>query len=227
MTCQDAERLIHLYRDGERTASEEERLQRHLRTCPACRELAAEVRGDLAPVEAARDEGGVPDPDPALTDRIMAGVRALDQDGGRSIRSGRWGGSWRVLATAAAAVLFLLLGAQELVTLGRLAVLEERVASVPVGGREAGALQGAVLAGSRGTAFGDRAPSWMVVERGELTRTFRKLGVEAELVPILLDGLAARFPDLDGIDASDGLDSGEIGRLLRHRDEILSALKAL
>ncbi len=233
MTCDEARRLIHLYREGERTQREERALARHLEGCEACARLASEVLEDLEATALLRTEE-VPAPDQDLTDRIMAGVRALEREGGRetALQVSGWR---RSLAVAAAAVLLLLLTGQELLTYSRLARLEARVAA---GGFPAAA---PLNAGVRGLERGlDRLHAaalrpggfegereWIAVDAGELASALRALGAEPALVPLILEGLAARYPGLQGVDAGNGLDGREVETLLRHREEILSALRAL
>lgn len=239
MKCAEAERLIHLYREGERTPAQDRALERHLRGCAACARLATEVRDDLAPTGLLRQERGAARPDADLTDRVMAGVRALEREGGRREPASRWWIHWQPLAVAAAAVLLLLLTGQELLTYHRLARLEQQViaAGMPATGRGLSAvrpieqgLEQLQAAGQMPGPFGPRGregTDWMVVDGKQLARMLRSLGAEPGVVSLILEGLAVRDPSLTGIDAADGLDTREIEILLRHREEILGALRAL
>jgi len=239
MKCTEAERLIHLYREGERTPVQERALERHLRGCTACARLAAEVQDDLAPTALLRREGGAAPPDADLTDRVMAGVRALEREGGRREPGPRRWAGWQSLAVAAAAVLLLFLTGQELLTYHRLARLEQQVtaAGMPAAGRGLAAVQpfeqglGQLrAAGLMPGPFGPRGregTDWMVVDGKQLARMLHSLGAEPGVVSIILEALAVRDSSLAEIDAEDGLDTREIEILLRHREEILSALRAL
>jgi len=67
MDCRETQALLTAFHDGELTAADRARVEGHLRDCPECRALLA----DLARADQA---AGVPDPGPAYWDRFNARV---------------------------------------------------------------------------------------------------------------------------------------------------------
>ena len=67
MDCRETQALLTAFHDGELTAADRARVEEHLRGCPECRALLA----DLARADQA---AGVPDPGPAYWDRFNARV---------------------------------------------------------------------------------------------------------------------------------------------------------
>ena len=67
MECRETQTLLTAFHDGELPASRRARVEEHLRGCPECAALLA----DLARVDRA---AGVPDPGPAYWDRFNARV---------------------------------------------------------------------------------------------------------------------------------------------------------
>jgi hypothetical protein len=67
MDCRETQTLLTAFHDGELPAADRTRVEEHLRGCPECRSLLA----DLARVDQA---AGVPDPGPAYWDRFNAQV---------------------------------------------------------------------------------------------------------------------------------------------------------
>ena len=67
MDCRETQALLTAFHDGELTAADRARVEGHLRVCPECRALLA----DLARADQA---AGVPDPGPAYWDRFNARV---------------------------------------------------------------------------------------------------------------------------------------------------------
>jgi len=108
MDCRETQALLNAFHDGELPAAERARVEEHLRGCPECGALLA----DLARVDRA---GGVPDPGPAYWDRFNA--RVMDRVGreadGPGVRVLRPKGGWmreqlRYLVPAAAAAALVL-----------------------------------------------------------------------------------------------------------------------
>ena len=89
MDCRETQPLLAAFHDGELPAAERIRVEEHLRGCPECAALLA----DLARVDRAI---GVPDPGPAYWDRFNARVmdrveREADGQGARVLRpKGGW-----------------------------------------------------------------------------------------------------------------------------------------
>ena len=89
MDCRETQPLLAAFHDGELPAAERIRVEEHLRGCPGCAALLA----DLARVDRAI---GVPDPGPAYWDRFNARVmdrveREADGQGARVLRpKGGW-----------------------------------------------------------------------------------------------------------------------------------------
>ncbi len=103
MDCRETQALLNAFHDGELPAAERARVEGHLRGCPECGALLA----DLARMDQA---AGVPDPGPAYWDRFNA--RVMDRVGreadGPGVRVLRPKGGWmreqlRYLVPAAAA----------------------------------------------------------------------------------------------------------------------------
>ena len=67
MDCRETQALLTAFHDGELPAADRARVEAHLRGCPECRALLA----DLARADQA---AGVPDPGPAYWDRFNARV---------------------------------------------------------------------------------------------------------------------------------------------------------
>lgn len=108
MDCRETQALLNAFHDGELPAAERARVEGHLRGCPECGALLA----DLARMDQA---AGVPDPGPAYWDRFNA--RVMDRVGreadGPGVRVLRPKGGWmreqlRYLVPAAAAAALVL-----------------------------------------------------------------------------------------------------------------------
>ena len=103
MECRETQTLLTAFHDGELPADERARVEEHLRGCPECAALLA----DLARVDRA---AGVPDPGPAYWDRFNARVMDRVERGANvpGVRVLRPKGGWmreqlRYLVPAAAA----------------------------------------------------------------------------------------------------------------------------
>ena len=102
MECRETQTLLTAFHDGELPADRRARVEEHLRGCPECAALLA----DLARVDRA---AGVPDPGPAYWDRFNARVmdRVEREANGPGVRVLRPKGGWmreqlRYLVPAAA-----------------------------------------------------------------------------------------------------------------------------
>jgi len=109
MDCRETRSLLNAFHDGELPAADRARVEEHLRGCPKCGALLA----DLARADRA---AGVPDPGPAYWDRFNARVmdRVEREADGPGVKVLRPKGGWmreqlRYLLPAAAAALVLVI----------------------------------------------------------------------------------------------------------------------
>ncbi len=108
MRCKTAQQLLHLHREGERTAWQERRLARHLRTCPSCRESAAQSPSEYeslrhalrsAPLESIADDD--------VVHAVLARIAQQEKSGAR--KRPRLGAAASSVPRYAAAMLLVLI----------------------------------------------------------------------------------------------------------------------
>jgi len=247
MRCRKAERLLHLYGEGELADRERRALDRHLEGCAVCSERAASMER-LAGLTAGlrSDDPVLTDPE-RMTDEIMAVVAAEARQ-----RTNGWSKKRAVgvftrrfhlqpALAAALALIVLALGVQEVVLLKRLASLEERMAqlgSVATADRSVATQTGGPLdselarLANRGVRATGLLPSrgddgLIVLRRSELVSLLASaVGPGAD--PATVENLLTRrFPELGTITLADGITMDEARRLLAYRTEILHALRGI
>jgi len=252
MRCRTAERLLYLHREGERSQTQERRLDRHLRACPACAAEAKRVREVLAPIDAKESlEPGTSDP-AALTESILTRIRYLE--GGVRARSGArpaspfgrrtFGGRMRPIVAAAGFLLAVGILTEGFLILDRIMLLEQRLegyrtesgGAIPVltvddvnrGLHRLQDLEEYLAAGAAADpARVSRPDEWVVVRRSDLHQMMsRYVGSDAS-PEALLQALTRQFPELREITLVDGLNRTEIQLLIDHSPEIIRAVHGL
>lgn len=132
MTCKEALRLVELFREGDRSLTEETRLARHLFRCASCRAAMEEAKGFGEILTTLRTQQPALNDPVGLTNDIM---RSLPQD-----RRGWWEGiplrlaprelkASRAIALATLAVLLLTLAGQSTIDAWEISRLEQRIGS--------------------------------------------------------------------------------------------------
>ena len=105
--CPEQEVFLEDYLAGELSSPEAERVQAHLKNCPACAGALEEARAS-APLLRALDEPAA-DSGPLFATRVMAAIR--EEESRRSLVSAFWQPleilAWRLSLTAAVALAFL------------------------------------------------------------------------------------------------------------------------
>ena len=138
MDCRETQPLLTAFHDGELPAAERVRVEEHLRGCPECAALLA----DLARVDRAT---GVPDPGPAYWDRFNARVmdRVEREADGPRVAVLRPKGGWMrqqlryLVPAAAAAALVVMVVRYGGIDSGAPTPAARRDGLAPVAGRDA------------------------------------------------------------------------------------------
>jgi predicted anti-sigma-YlaC factor YlaD len=108
MRCKTARQLLHLHREGERSAWQERRLARHLRNCPSCCESAAQSMSEYeslrhalrsAPIEAIGENG--------VVHAVLARIAQQEKNGARE--RPRFGTAASAVPRYAAAMMLVLI----------------------------------------------------------------------------------------------------------------------
>jgi len=247
MRCRKAERLIHLYGEGELADRNARALRHHVEACAPCSRLASSME------VLARLTGEIRSQEPVLRDpqrmtgEIMAAVaadaRQRTSKRSRTLEIGLFARGFRLqpVVAAALALIVLVLGVQEVLLLRRLGRLEARMAelgSVAAVDRSTALQTGGLLdrelsrLANRGVrATGILSPrgadELIVLRRSELASLLASAvgpGADPATVGSLL---TRRFPELGTITLADGITMDEARRLLAYRTEILHALRGI
>jgi hypothetical protein len=202
--CTKVERLIHLHREGERTAAEDRMVLDHAAHCGACSELLRAVEKSGAAIAAARNDHELVTAGPGLVGRTVDEIRRSGGDTSGAPRRG-----WPALRPAAAFGLLcaVVLVAQQGRDAWESENMERRLASSADWGRTErvtvsdGIAELAGILTRRGKGGGAEAVSGASVVPRFLTPGFGR--------DDLFRAYAEKFPALAGVDPYDGIDDRE------------------
>lgn len=247
MRCRFAERLLYLYREGELSPRQQDRLRRHLEGCPGCVERAAAIERLRSHIEVVRETKPRLTGAEELTGTIMTGLTYMERERRtRSFRTGQplWGGTvYSILRPAlavAALILAITLIGQELLILNRISRLEERVTlaqdtrverdrlaqSMDLV-RDIERLYGVseVLGGLDSERLGE--PDLVVIRKSDLYSLLSRYGVPGTGSEAVARSIQSTLPVLNGISLEDGLSRAELWTLFEYRMEIIDALRRM
>ncbi|MFC1545324.1 anti-sigma factor family protein [Gemmatimonadota bacterium] len=248
MRCRNAERLLYLHREGERTAADQRRLDHHLRACSSCAAEAGRIHETLSRVESLRSpvpDGSNPE---SMTESVMTRIRYLEGGvryrtgaGIRPMGAGMFGFSPRTIVAAAALLLGIGVLTEGMLILDRITLLEKRleVHQVGVGTSETryvtaddldrGVRRLSALEGQGRTdrSGGSAAEEWIMIRRSDLRKILSRYGRTDISPETLMRELTRQLPDLREITIEDGLNRTELQTLLEHSSAIISAVRGL
>jgi len=236
MKCTACDRQLYLYREGELSAGERRRLEKHLRRCPECAARAEEIvrAGAVAADLAAADRSMTPPDD--LVAEIMQNLPGSGEKASPAFIPVRRGRIALVPALAATALILLtLVTTHELVLVHRLGRLESAIATwtqaVRSGAQEYARLAATLeriepIVRAAGLLPSPRFPAPVLTD-DEVNAWLTGRGLTRGEAGTLLGRVRAEVPGLAGIDIADGLSEHELEILFRNRDRIATVLRSL
>ncbi|MBN2411189.1 zf-HC2 domain-containing protein [candidate division KSB1 bacterium] len=245
--CTYYQKQLHLYRSGELSDRERDRLNRHLASCPDCAAIRKELADMDHKIEQLRGESPVPDKPEALTGNIMHVLTSYEK-----LKSYQEHSTYDNLIKfvfaprirfALLAVIVVIVGLffiQESLLMVRIARLEKKISQNTAAGinrtgiTQYFVLENKLLSLEKSGLF--PSGSFLTVNNIEneivtnekllnaLLENYKSIKIQNEL---LLQLLKNTNPDFFHITLKDGLDRAEIEKLLRNKKEILRLIKEL
>ncbi len=209
-TCREIETLLYLYREGELSAGDAQRVSAHVASCPSCRAILEDLHSMEASMAPLRSEAPVEVPSVGdVVHRVLA-MRSAERPRPMQpvLRFFLLG------VRAAAALLIILFIVQQVRDMGKVDALETRLA---LEGMNAPAAGNQVMVAGR---EGERALRQLA--RASDPTSFVRSGLESVFHRNegLFDELARRYPDLANISLADGLDDRERALLATRGKEL-------